>query len=207
MSKIEIRKATEADIDTIAEIYDTFLDYENQHGTHSNWVKGLYPTAANARRGLEAGNLYVGELDGKIIGSYVLNHTQPEEYAKLKWQYPAEGDQVIVIHTMCLDINQQGKNLGRQFVEFAMEHGRQLGCKTMRLDTADINTPAANLYYKMGFRYVGKTEFFFEQSILEDLICFEYKLDGSMDIDEKDNLERLLKDIGSLDTKIKDNKN
>ena len=199
---INIRKATEDDISRIAEIYNNFLDYEMEHGTHSNWVKNLYPTEKNARNGLAAGTLYVGELDGNVIGSYVLNHSQPEEYGKFKWQYKGEGDQVIVIHTMCLDIEKQGKNLGRQFVEYAMEHGRKLGCKTMRLDTADINTPAANLYYKMGFRYVGKTQFFFEQAILEDLICFEYRLDGPMDFNKEENLNNLLKDIGSLDTKL-----
>lgn len=201
MNRINFRKAEEKDIKRIVEIYNTFLDYEEQHGTHSNWVKGLYPTEKNARIGLAAGTLYVGELDGEVIGSYVLNHTQPEEYGKLKWEYLATGNEVIVIHTMCLDIKKQGKNLGRQFVEYAMEHGKKLGCKTMRLDTAVINTLAAKLYYKMDFRYVGKTEFFFEQSILEDLICFEYRLDGPMEIDKKDNLANLLEDIGSLDTK------
>lgn len=200
MSKINIRKAIENDIETIVEIYETFLDYENDHGTHSNWVKDLYPTEKNARRGLDAGTLYVGELDGKVIGSYVINHAQPEEYSKLNWKYQAEDEQVIVIHTMCLDISQQGNGFGRQFVEFAMEHGRKSGCTTMRLDTADINTPAAKLYYNMGFRYVGKTDFFFEQAIPEDLICFEYRLDGPMEFDKTDNKERLLKDVGPLDS-------
>ena len=59
---------------------------------------------------------------------------------------------------------------------FALEHGRKLGCKAMRLDTYEFNEPAAKLYTKLGFRYVGITEFFFEQAILENLICFEYKL-------------------------------
>ena len=202
MDKINIRKAKETDIAKIVEIYENFLAYEKEHGTHSNWVKDLYPTEKNARNGLEAGTLYVGELNGEVIGSYVVNHTQPAEYGKFHWEYLGEGDQVIVIHTLCLDVNQQGKNLGRQFVEYALELGRKKGCKTMRLDTADINTPAANLYYNMGFRYVGKTEFFFEQAILEDLICFEYRLDGPMNIDKETNLANLLKDIGSLDTKI-----
>ena len=201
MEKIKIRKATEADIARVAEIYESFLDYEAEHGTYSNWVKGLYPTIKTAERGLAAGNLYVGEANGQVIGSYVLNHTQPEEYGKFHWKYPGEGEQVIVIHTMCMDVHRQGAGFGRQFVEYAMEHGRKLGCKTMRLDTADVNKPAAKLYFNMGFHYVGKTEFYFEQAILEDLICFEYRLDGPMDFDSVDNEKKLLADVGDLKTR------
>lgn len=177
MSKLVVREGRAEDIAAIAKIYDDFLDYEAEHGTKTNWIKGVYPTAANAEKGLKNGTLYVGELDGKIVGSYVLNHVQPDEYAKLDWEFPGEGDEVIVIHTLCIDVNQQGKHLGKQFVDFAIEHGRKLGCKTMRIDTYEHNEPAAKLYSKYGFRYVGKTEFFFEQAILENLICFEYKLD------------------------------
>lgn len=176
MANLTVRKGREADIARIVEIYEDFLDYEVEHGTKTNWIKGVYPTEKNARAGLEAGNLYVGEMDGEIVGSYVLNHIQPEEYAKLDWEFPGEGDEIIVIHTLCIDINQQGKGLGKEFVGFALEHGRKLGCKAMRLDTYEFNEPAAKLYTKLGFRYVGITEFFFEQAILENLICFEYKL-------------------------------
>lgn len=177
MNKLIVREGRTEDIAAIEKIYNDFLDYEAVHGTKTNWIKGVYPTAKNAEKGLENGTLFVGELDGKVVGSYVLNHIQPEEYAKLEWEYPGEGDEVIVIHTLCIDVNIQGKRLGPQFVEFAIEHGRKLGCKTMRLDTYELNEPAAKLYTKLGFRYVGKTEFFFEQAILENLICFEYKLD------------------------------
>lgn len=177
MDKITVRKGTEDDIARIVQIYEEFLDYEEEHGTKTNWIKGVYPTEKNARAGLEAGTLYVGELDGRVVGSYILNHVQPDEYKKFDWEYPGDGEQVIVIHTLCIDVNIQGKGLGRQFVEYALEHGRKSGCRTMRIDTGEFNEPAAKLYTKMGFRYVGKGEFFFEQAILENLICFEYKLD------------------------------
>lgn len=177
MDKVFIREGRQEDIEAIAKIYDDFLDYEAINGSKTNWIKGVYPTATNAQKGLENGTLYVGELDGKIIGSYVLNHVQPEEYAKLDWAFSGEGDEVMVIHTLCIDVNIQGKRLGKQFIDFAIDFARKQGCKTMRLDTYEFNEPAAKLYTKYGFRYVGKTEFFFEQAILENLICFEYKLD------------------------------
>lgn len=176
MSKVIIRKGREEDLKKIEQIYNDFLDYEAEHGSKTNWIKGVYPTIENPKRGLKEDTLFVGELDGKIVGSYILNHVQPDEYKKLDWEVEAEGDEVLVIHTLCLDVNTQGKGLGRQFVDFAIEHARSLGCKVLRIDTGEHNEPAAKLYEKYGFRYVGKEFFLFEGNIPEHLICFEYKL-------------------------------
>ena len=122
MKEVVIRKALREDIERIEEIYEEFLDYEAEHGTVTNWIKGVYPTEKNALAGLE-------------------NDT-----------------------------------LGKKFVNFALEYGRKIGCKVMRLDTYEFNEPAAKMYDKMGFRYVGKEKFFFENAMLENLICFEYEL-------------------------------
>ena len=157
MKEVVIRKALREDIERIEEIYEEFLDYEAEHGTVTNWIKGVYPTEKNALAGLENDTLFVGELDGKVIGSYILNHIQPDEYSKIGWKFSIDRpEDVIVI--------------------FALEYGRKIGCKVMRLDTYEFNEPAAKMYDKMGFRYAGKEEFFFENAILENLICFEYKL-------------------------------
>lgn len=173
---IKIRKGVEKDISKIVKIYEDFLDYEAIHGTKTNWIKGKYPTEKNPRKALEEGTLFVGELDGEVVGSYVLNKVQPEEYKKINWNFEAKDEEVIVIHTLCIDINKQGKNLGRQFVEFALDYGRSIGCKVMRIDTYEFNEPAAKLYKKLGFRFAGITEFFFEKVIWENLQCFEYLL-------------------------------
>ena len=36
-----IRKAVKADIAAIADTYTELLTYEQQHGSHSNWVLGV----------------------------------------------------------------------------------------------------------------------------------------------------------------------
>lgn len=177
MKEVVIRKALREDIERIEEIYEEFLDYEAEHGTVTNWIKGVYPTEKNALAGLENDTLFVGELDVKVIGSYILNHIQPDEYSKIDWKFSIDRpEDVIVIHTLCLDVKCQGLGLGKKFVNFALEYGRKIGCKVMRLDTYEFNEPAAKMYDKMGFRYAGKEKFFFENAILENLICFEYEL-------------------------------
>ena len=50
---------------------------------------------------------------------------------------------------------------------------RSQGCTVIRLDTYEGNEPAKAFYPKLGYRYAGATEFFFEGFIRENLVCFE----------------------------------
>ena len=172
-----IRPATAVDLDAVAAIYDELLDHEAATVSYTNWKKGSYPTRATAQRALEAGTLFVGEgRDGSLYGCVNLNHIQPVEYADLNWTIPAKGNEVLVIHTLCVPPSRAGHGHGKEFVAFAEQHGRSLGCKVTRLDTYEGNLPARAMYPKLGYSYVGETEFFFEGFIREILICFEKAL-------------------------------
>ena len=48
--------------------------------------EAVIPTAEAA---LNRGDLFVEEVDGKIIGTAILNQIQVPEYAQGNWQYPA----------------------------------------------------------------------------------------------------------------------
>ena len=61
-----IRKATEKDIDEVAKGYEELFDYEDKNGSTTNWVRGVYPTRETAKKGFDAGTLYVLEENGKI---------------------------------------------------------------------------------------------------------------------------------------------
>ena len=171
-----IRKGTAADLDRAEAIYHEILDHQAATVNYTNWIKGVYPTRADARRALEAGTFFVMEEDGQVVGVANLNHIQPPEYAKLSWSIPAEGDEVLVIHTLCIPPSCSGHGYAKAFVAFAIEHGRSLGCKAIRLDTYEGNLPAISLYSGLGFHDVGITLFHFENAIWENLRCFEYPL-------------------------------
>jgi len=172
-----IRPATAADLSAVAAIYDEILDHEAATVSYTNWQKGSYPTRATAERALKAGTLFVGEgEDGTLYGCVNLNHIQPEEYARLPWTIPAQGDEVLVIHTLCIPPSRSGRGHGREFVAFAEDYGRSVGSRVIRLDTYEGNLPALAMYPKLGYSYVGETEFFFEGFTREILKCFEKAL-------------------------------
>ena len=172
-----IRKATAADLDAVAAIYEAVLDREEATGCRwTNWERGVYPCRATAEKALRAGTLYVEEEGGNLLGCANLNHIQPAEYAKIPWSVPARGREVLVIHTLCIHPDAAG--LGRRFVAYAEGLAAGRGCRAMRLDTYEGNTPAAAFYPKLGYRLAGSTDFFFEGFRHEVLICFEKDLSG-----------------------------
>ncbi len=171
------RPATEHDLTAIETIYNEILTEEEQRPvSYTNWQRGKYPTIDTARKALEEGTLWVMVKDGVLCGAANLNKLQLPEYDNIPWAYAAERDRVAVIHTLVISPRFTGTGLARKFVAFCEEEGRRQGCTVMRLDTYEGNHPANAMYPKLGYRYAGVTEFFFQGFIHENLNCYEKKL-------------------------------
>ena len=171
-----IRFATAADLDGIEAIYDAILTREEAGPVYTNWQRGKYPTRAHAQQALDAGTLYVGEDDGFLWGVVNLNGIQLPEYDAIPWGIAAEREQVGVIHTMCIHPAASGQGRARRMVTFCEEESRRLGKTAIRLDTWEGNEPANAMYPKLGYRFAGATEFFFQGFIHEILNCYEKAL-------------------------------
>ena len=171
-----IRPATTADLAQAAAIYGEILDQEERGPVYTNWQRGKYPTAETARTALEAGTLYVGEEGGILWGVVNLNSIQLPEYSSIPWSGPARPEEVGVIHTLCISPRWAGRGKAREFVAFCEEEARRKGKKVMRLDTYEGNLPANTMYPKLGYTFVGGTEFFFQGFIREILNCYDKKL-------------------------------
>ena len=171
-----IRKAVKSDIDRIELLYREILTYEAEHGSHSKWALDVYPTRKTAEKGFDEGNLYVLEDDGEICGSIILNHTQADVYKKIHWKFRADGEDVLVIHTLSVSPYKTGKGYGSQLVHFAFKKAEELGCKSVRLDTYAANFPAATLYKDCGFRYSGTAFSVLNGVIPEMQIFFEKEI-------------------------------
>lgn len=168
-----IRKAKMTDIAAIADTYTALLTYEQQNGGHSNWKLGVYPTIAVPEAKVPTGTMYVLEENGQIVASMVLNNDQAEEYAAIEWQYPGKGNQVLVIHTLCIPPQMSGHGYGRQMVEYAKKYAEESGCTTIRIDTYAHNEPAKRLYLKNGFRIAGYGRILLQGLIDEEQVYLE----------------------------------
>lgn len=171
-----IRVATADDILEIENIYNEILDYEEQTVSYTNWKKGLYPTADYAKSAIDNGTMFVGEDEKGMYGCVVLNSVKPKEYNNIPWGIQAKPSEIMVIHTLCIRPFASGKGKARIMMEFIEKYAKEKGYKVIRLDTYEGNIPAATLYPKIGYRYVGTTKFHFQNVIWENLKCFEKAL-------------------------------
>lgn len=152
-----IRKATLQDINQVEKSYIELLLHEKEHGAYTVWQLGVYPTRETAEKSYAEGTLYVMEQDGEICASMIGNQVQPKEYSGIKWKYQAQPDEIFVIHLLCVRPSKAGRGIGKAMVQFAIEEGKRLNCKAVRLDTGAQNKPAASLYQKLGFELAGIT--------------------------------------------------
>lgn len=152
-----VRKATLEDIDGVERSYIELLNYEKEYGKFTVWELGVYPTRETAEKAFWDGSLYVIGQTCEICASMILNQIQPEEYNKIKWKYDVKPEEVVVIHLLCVSPFKSGCGLGTEMIKFAIQKGKELNCKVIRLDTGLQNKPAIALYTKLGFELAGTT--------------------------------------------------
>ena len=171
-----IRKARENDIDGVNATYTELFDYEDIHGSTTNWVRDQYPCRAVAEKALANGWLYVAEKDGRIVASMVVNHEQGEEYSRGDWLVDCPKEKSLVIHTLCVTPSEWGHGIAGSMVNYAINLAIKTGCETIRLDTEEHNAPADAMYLGMGFRHAGLVDAMFQGFLPRKLWLFEYVL-------------------------------
>lgn len=173
---MEIRAAMLSDVEKMASVYDLIFDYEEAHGTTTQWKRGLYPTEDVARDAFERGWLFVCEDGGSVIGGMIVNNSQEPVYSEIDWKFEAEGDRVFVLHTMCVAPECSGRGAASAMVRYAEDMAKERGGYVLRIDTWEGNKPAASLYTKLGYRYAGRAYTTFKDVFPEYLIFFEKEL-------------------------------
>lgn len=146
-----IRRAAQQDIPAVAAIYEAIHTREEQGQTTVGWARGIYPTQATAQAALDRGDLFVQEENGVITGAAIINQQQVDCYAGGRWRFPAEDQQVMVLHTLVISPAAARRGLGKAFVRFYEEYALQNGCPYLRMDTNARNLGARALYHKLGY--------------------------------------------------------
>ncbi len=172
-----VRKACPADIRQIVEIYQRILTKEENEGTATGWIRGVYPTEQTALQALKDQELFVMTEGEQVVAAAKINQTQVPEYKDALWSCPdAPPQQVMVLHTLTVDPDCAGKGYGSAFVKFYEEYAFAQGCPFLRMDTNAKNTAARSLYQSLGYREAGIVPCTFEGIPGVQLVCLEKKL-------------------------------
>lgn len=155
MSGYFIRKASIQDLEAVEKLYEKIHDAEESGKQSIGWIRGVYPVRRTAGEAIQREDLYVLEEDGVILGAAIINQLQVDVYAKGKWMYEAQDQEVCVLHTLVISPEASGKGYGRAFVEFYETYARETGCVALRMDTNEKNTAARTMYRKLGYTEIG----------------------------------------------------
>ncbi|MDK2809153.1 MAG: hypothetical protein PWP24_1890 [Clostridiales bacterium] len=172
-----IRKAKWDDIDGVSQIFLHIIEEEENGNGSTGWKRNIYPTKETAAAALEKNDLFVMEEAGMIIAAMRLNQEQVPEYSMCQWEYPAEDNQVMVMHTLVVDPRAKRHGCGRMMVEFYENYAKEKHCPYLRIDTNEINMRARNMYKKFGFKEVGIVPCSFNGIEHVNLVCIEKKLE------------------------------
>ena len=133
-----IRVATETDLEDLASLVMIFRDHLSQKVPHkADLLSSLGRLLAE-----DNVEFLVADTDSTIVAGY----TQTRYYYSL-WSTGLEAqiEDVFVIPAE----RQQG--IGARLVQTAVSRARKCGCNLIVLNTNEHNTPALNLYTKIGF--------------------------------------------------------
>lgn len=172
-----IRKATENDIDRVAEIYENIFRAQERGELSVGWVRGIYPSRRSALEALEHGELFVLEDGGVVAASARINQSQGEEYRRAAWSVDAPDERVMVLHTLAVDPELRGRGCGTRFVAFYEKYALERGCPYLRMDTNQINAVARRLYARLGYAEADIVPCVFNGIPDVNLVCLEKTLE------------------------------
>lgn len=168
-----ITRCTITDFDAVWQLYVDVCKHQAYDPYGPKWTLGIYPTADDVRNHIEAGELYVGWLDGTPVAGMALVAHEDEEYAEVPWITPAADDEIAVIHLLCVHPRARGHQAGAQMVREAIRLSREMGMRVIHLDVVPGNLAASRIYLQEGFILVGTQQIFYEDTGLADFDMYE----------------------------------
>lgn len=173
---LEIRVASADDYSQVIDFYDLLIDEQEGSEYTAGWKKGLYPTLDFLSQSIKNNQLYIGELNGQIASCMVINHKYNERYKDVRWSIDVADLELLIIHALGVRTIFSGKGIAKQMVKYVINIAQEGGIKTIRLDVLSGNVPAEKAYTRIGFRYLHKTQMFYEDTGWTEYKLFEYIL-------------------------------
>ncbi len=139
---LTMRIASENDISDIrALLADDYLGKTREVDGAESLEK--YVNAFAAIQASPDNELWVGEIDGEIVGTYQVTYIP----------YLSRGGNLrCLIEAVRTQSNRRGQGIGKQMMEFALEQAKQRGCGMAQLTTDKSRADAHRFYERLGFK-------------------------------------------------------
>lgn len=138
----EIRRATEADIPAITEIYNHAV--LNTVATFDVEAKSIEDRLSWFRRHGPKHPVMVAEHGGRVVGWASLS----------EWSERCAYEDCLEI-SLYVDVDHRSRGIGRRLFELTIDAGKQAGVRTIIARIAAGNEASIHLCEATGFRYIG----------------------------------------------------
>lgn len=131
-----------------------------------------YPNRAYFEDCIKQGSVYIMKDGVHLLGVVVLDEWQSPEWREIEWYH----DSPLVIHSLMVHPEGQGKGLGRSVLEFSERLAIERGYASIRLDSFSGNEAAYIFYKRHGYVERGSVHFDSKPEGHERYVCFEKEL-------------------------------
>ena len=172
----EIREAEPEEFDMVWDLYADVCARMPSDRCTPGWVLGVYPSEADVRDAIEAGELWLGLADVDVVAAMVLVSADDPKYADVAWPSGAGGSDVACIHLLAVRPSARGTGAGDDMVKAAIDLSRSWCKRAIHLDVMPGNLAAKRLYERSGFAFVCEHEVFYEDTGAIAVEMFELEL-------------------------------
>ena len=128
-----------------------------------------YPSKKAFANDIERSELFVLEIEEKIIGTIVITPIMDEEYIPVDWLTTNENN--IYIHRLAIHPKHQGKGYAQKMMDFAENHAKKHNFVSVRLDTFSQNKRNQKFYETRGYHRLG--DIYFPKQSEHPFHCYE----------------------------------
>ena len=141
MSELKIKEASISDLSEIMELIgqgDMSPDNQLSESDAHKLFEKISSTGCH--------KIYVASIDNSIVGTFALVLIQSLTH---------NGGRSVVVEDVVVDIDFQGKGIGRKMMDFAAEAAREFGGEKLVLSSGKARTNAHDFYKHLGYKKDG----------------------------------------------------
>ncbi len=157
---MNIRLARLKDIMTINQLYKKVI--EDMQLKKINIWNDIYPFC-EFENDINNNRMYVVEKEDKIIGSFVLDDFEDEDFKYIKWKLNNKSS--ICLNRLAILPSEQGKGYAKLCMNFIEEFAKDNGYEVIKLTVYEKNVAAICLYLKLGYKKVEDGSYMIDDNI------------------------------------------
>lgn len=144
---MDIRKASETDIDSLLELNRQIGEFHYQHAPHIFEKPSAAEKAFLINALKDTDRLFlVANVSGKVVGflTAIIHKNELVPFINK--------DPICRISTIVVDQNQRKQGIGKTLISSCCTWANQLGAGEIRLEVMEFNKEAQQFYNKLGFK-------------------------------------------------------